>query len=131
MTKDPIRGKTLSFTFDDGPMAGRTFEHRFAEKGTVTFHALGGSTEGGKDLPGRVPAAKYEVAQVRDDVWAVSYLSSAGYTLTVVLDLAAKKLIAFSSNEKMLALQHGSFEETPVVAESKPKNSVHASAPRH
>jgi hypothetical protein len=131
MGKDPISGKTLSFTFDDGPMARRTFEHRFAKNGTVTFHALGGSSEAGKDIPGRGPVTKYEVAPVRDDVWAVSYLSSAGYTLTVVLDLATKTLVAFSSNEKMLTLQHGSFEETPAAADSKPRDGMHASAPRH
>ena len=128
MSKDPFRGKTLSFTFDDGPMSGKTFEHRFADNGTVTFHALGRS-EAGTDKPDRGAGTKYEIAPVRDDVWAVSYLSSAGYTLTVVLDLATKRLVAFSSNEKMLALQHGSFDETPAAAESK--NGEHASAPRH
>jgi len=44
-------------------------------------------------------------------VSAVSYLSSAGYTLTAVLDFATKKLVAFSSNEKMLGIQHGTFQE--------------------
>jgi hypothetical protein len=129
MSKDPIRGKTLSFTFDDGPMAGKTFEHRFADNGTVTFHALGRGSEAGTDKPDRGPGTKYEIAPVRDDVWAVSYLSSAGYTLTVVLDLATKRLVAFSSNEKMLALLHGSFGETPATA--KPENGKHAGAPRH
>jgi hypothetical protein len=131
MTKDPIRGKTLSFMFDDGVMSGRAFVHRFAENGTLTFHTVSGSSEAGRDMPGRWPSAKYEVAQVRDDVWAVSYLSSAGYTLTVVLDFATKKLVAFSSNDKTLAVQHGSFEETSAAAESKLRNGTDASAPRH
>jgi hypothetical protein len=60
----------------------------------------------------------------------VSYLSFAGYTLTVVLDLATKKLLALSSTEKMLALQHGSFEETLPVSESKPRDAVSASGSR-
>jgi hypothetical protein len=124
MSKDPIRGKTLSFTFDDGPMAGKTFEHRFANDGTVTFHALGGQ-------PDRGPGTKYEVAPVRDDVCAVSYLSSAGYTLTVVLDFATMKLVAFSSNGNMLALQRGSFDETQPAAESKLRNGIYPHAPRH
>jgi hypothetical protein len=42
----------------------------------------------------------------------VSYRSAAGYTLTTVLDFKTRKLVAFSSNEKMLTLQHGTFEET-------------------
>jgi hypothetical protein len=106
------------------------FEHRFAGDRTVTFRALGGGSQTGTDKPDRAPATKYEIAPVRDDVWAVSYLSSAGYTLTVVLDLATKKLVAFSSNEKMLAVQHGTFE-TAGAAESKPRDGTHAGSARH
>jgi hypothetical protein len=127
MSKDPVRGKTLRFTFDDGPMAGKAFEHVFDENGTVTFRAVngdggggGGAKEKGKANP--TPDTKYEVATVRSDVCAVSYLSSAGYTLTAVLDFATKKLVGFSSNEKMLALQHGSFEEVRGAADAKPKS---------
>ena len=38
---DPIRGKTLRFSFDDGAMAGKTFEHTFDADGTVTFRMRG------------------------------------------------------------------------------------------
>jgi hypothetical protein len=125
MSRDLIRGKTLRFTFDDGPMAGSTFEHRFDENGMVAFHMVGGSSGGGEK-----PASKYEAAEVRTGVCAVSYLSPAGYTLTTVLDFTTKKLVAFSSNERTLGLHHGSFEETSV-----PKTKSHArgsaTAPRH
>jgi hypothetical protein len=40
----------------------------------------------------------------------VSYLSSSGYTLTVVLDNRSKHVVAFASNEKELTVQHGTFE---------------------
>ncbi len=64
------------------------------------------------DNSDHAPSTKYEVVAIRDDVCAVSYLSSAGYTLTTILDFATKKLVAFSSNEKMLGVQRGSFEES-------------------
>jgi hypothetical protein len=111
MSRDSVGGKVLRFSFDDGPMAKKTFEHHFHENGTVEFRQVaGGKTEGDKKPNGN-PATKYELATVRDGVSAVSYLSSAGYTLTAVLDFATKKLVAFSSNEKMLGIQHGTFQE--------------------
>jgi hypothetical protein len=106
---DPIRGKTFRFTFDDGPMAGKTFEHTFDADGKVSFRALG---EANKAEPSSaVPSTKFETAVVREDVCAVSYLSSARYTLTTILDFKTGRLVAFSSNEKTLGVQHGSFEE--------------------
>ena len=32
MNKDPTRGKTIRWTFTDGPMAKKTFEHQFRRK---------------------------------------------------------------------------------------------------
>jgi len=132
MSNDPIRGKTLRFTFDDGPMAGKPFEHTFDADGTVAFRMIGGEKKPG-DKPDHAPSTKYEVAAIRDSVGAVSYLSSAGYTLTAILDFATKKLVAFSSNEKMLGIQRGSFEEVTGSATmaSKPRDGAHAPAPRH
>jgi hypothetical protein len=111
MSDHPIRGKTLRFTFDDGPMAGKAFDHAFDREGNVTFRAAGANGGGTKGEP----AVKYESAKVREDVWAVSYRSSAGYTLTTILDLRTKKLVAFASNDKMLSAQSGSFEEAPAA----------------
>jgi hypothetical protein len=131
MSMDPIRGKTLRFTFDDGAMAGKTFEHTFDADGTVVFRILGGEKKAG-EKPDHAPSPKYQVATIRDDVRAVSYLSPAGYTLTIILDFATNKLVAFSSNEKMLGLQRGSFEEVAgsATTASNPRDDTHASAPR-
>src|ERR1700761_1509795 len=99
MQQDPIHGKTLRFHFEDGPMAQKTFEHAFASDGTVTFHMADGKTAGKSQTDGDGAAAPapihYEVAPVRDDVYAVPYLSK-GYTLTTILDFKTKKLVAFS-----------------------------------
>ena len=112
MGSDPIRGKTIRFKFRDGQMANKTFEHTFAEDGTVTFSMVGAppakpSSSGKGDAK---PATKYELSRIRDDLYAVAYLSDGGYTLTTILDLASKKLVSFSSNEKMLQMQNGTFE---------------------
>ncbi len=133
MNSDPIRGKTLRFTFEDGAMAGKTFEHIFDAGGTVAFRMIGGEEKPGKKAH-HTPEANYESARVGDDVCAVSYLSAEGYTLTAVLDFSTKKLVAFSSNEKALSAQHGTFEEVSADAKtavSKPRDGVRATAPRH
>lgn len=108
MGSDPIRGKTLRWTFEDGPVAGKTFEHDFASDGTVSWRAFP-STKG-RGMPADEPRARYEVARVNDDVYAVSYLAKSGYTLTTVLDLDAGTIVSFASNEKELVVQRGTFE---------------------
>jgi hypothetical protein len=105
MKTNRIRGKTLRWTFIDGPMTRKTFEHSFGENGSVSFRSIDGTTKG---KPTEIK--KCEVVPVNADVSAISYLSS-GYTLTVVLDFETGKLLAFSSNEKQMTLQHGTFEE--------------------
>ena len=109
MANDPIRGKTLRFKFRDGQMANKTFEHTFAETGTVAFKMVGAESPKPTSGDAAKPELTYEIARIRDDVYVVSYLSS-GYTLTTVLDFSTKKLVGFSSNEKALQLQNGTFE---------------------
>src|SRR5207244_11060912 len=41
MESDPVRGKTIRWTYDDGPMAGKSFEHSFRSDGTVTWRETG------------------------------------------------------------------------------------------
>jgi hypothetical protein len=114
MNKDPIRGKTIRWTFSDGPMAKKTFEHSFDKGGTVSWRMLDGNGQGKLS-----EEKKYESVHVGHEVHAISYLGSAGYTLTVVLDFGTGKLVAFASNEKELTLQHGTLET----------GSAHASPP--
>ena len=123
MRADPIRGKTFRWTFSDGPMAHRTFEHAFESDGSVTFRALDFNGDG---KPMRVE--KYEVATLGADVYAASYLGPAGYTLTVVLDSRSGHLAAFASNDKGLVLQHGTFEE--VGAKPGARDAHRTSHPR-
>jgi hypothetical protein len=114
MNSDPIRGQTIRFTFNDGPMANKTFEHEFDTSGTVSFRMVGdNATSAGKnakDGSKKAPEPKYEAASAGDGVGAVSYVGSGGYALTTLLDFKRKKLVAFSSNEKGVSVQHGTFE---------------------
>lgn len=111
MSTHPIRGKTLVFTFTDGPMADNSFEHAFHHDGSVDFGMAGNDQNDQKDQKDqKTRVEKAEVAKAGPDVYAVSYLADSGYTLTCVLDFATSKLVAFSSNEKEHALHHGRFE---------------------
>jgi molybdenum cofactor biosynthesis protein MoaF len=102
---DPIRGRTLRWTFSDGPTAETTFEHDFRTDGTVVFRGAGSP----KDTAMQVPV-RYGTARVTDDGHVVSYLSPGGYALTVVLDFENKRMVGFASNEKEWFQQQGTFE---------------------
>ncbi len=119
MGSDPIRGKTIRWTYDDGPMKGKTFEHRFAEDGTVTWKEAGGAAPApkpptnGSTKKGKASEdskAKYEAIPINDDVYAVSYLAGSGYTLTSILDFDSGTVVGFASNEKDLGPLRGKFE---------------------
>ena len=123
MESDPVRGKTIRWTYEDGPMAGKSFEHTFGADGTVSWREAGGPeknttppTNGQQKektgKPQTEPKAKYQVAPVNEEVCVVSYLSASGYTLTSTLDFASGTVVSFASNEKELVLQRGMFEET-------------------
>ena len=105
MLTNHVTGRSLRFTFADGPMAGKSFDHTFSRNGNVTFREVD------SDPNAKAGSAdQYQVASLGQDVYAVSYLTSNGNTLTVVLDYKTLKLVAFASNDKSLVMQHGSFE---------------------
>src|SRR5688572_12441681 len=98
-----VRGRTIRWTFADGPTAGTTFEHEFRHDGTVVFRTVDRLADRRKgagakeDDPAGIP---YRSARVSDDVHAVSYKAPGGYTLTVVLNFAEGTAVGFASNEK-------------------------------
>ena len=107
MTTPSLANRTIRWTFDDGPTAGRTYEHTFFPDGTVTWRDVKdeerskGSVSNKKpadshgDKPSGVPYASFEVAP---DVHLVSYLSDSGYTLTVTLNLETLQCSGVASN---------------------------------
>ncbi len=100
--KRSLAGRTIRWTFQDGPMAGRTYEHTFFENGTVTWRGVEddeSEPNPAKDSPAQepegVPYASFEVAP---NVHLVSYLSDSGYTLTVTLNLETLQCSGVASN---------------------------------
>ncbi len=90
-----LAGRVFNWTFDDGPTAGKTYEHTFANDGTVKFReASGDASAGGADS---MPGSKYAAFEVGPNQYLVSYLSSHGYTLTVSMNLDSKQLYGFAS----------------------------------
>ena len=114
MTLEPtsLRGKSVRFSWSDGPTKGTTHEHVFHDDGTVEWHAVGGGNGNGngrKD-PGNAERPRFVDESVADGVRMVSYLSDSGYTLTAVLNFSDKSVVGVASNEKTWAPVHGSFE---------------------
>jgi phenolic acid decarboxylase len=102
---DSLYGKTLRWTFTDGPMAGATYDHTFHKDGTVDFRSVEGSKQGKPTHEKNAAAVK-----VADDVFVVSYLGASGYTLTVVLNLKHMNMVGFASNDKEWSQHKGTFE---------------------
>ena len=110
MERDPIRGKTIRWSYEDGPTKGQSFEHEFFADGTVTYRMLDQKKPSSDGDTKQAERPKYEVAKVTTDVGSVSYLAPSGWTLTTVLDFDEGTMVSFASNEKQLFVQRGSFE---------------------
>jgi hypothetical protein len=113
-----IRGQTIRYIWQKGPTQGKSYEHVFHRDGTVEFREIGAAPSGGGasrakegteqgHAPERVPYAAMEAAP---DVYAVSYLASNGYTLTVVLDFRTKRMVGIASGGKTWVPVEGIFE---------------------
>jgi hypothetical protein len=101
---DRIQGKTIDFTWTEGPTKGQTHQHVFHADGSVEYHKVG-------DSRGKATREKrYGAAKVADDVYAVSYLGSSGYTLTVVLNFRDNTLVGFASGAKEWFPVKGNFK---------------------
>ncbi|MGZ5074306.1 MAG: hypothetical protein ACXWBL_14280 [Usitatibacter sp.] len=105
-TPDPITGKTIRFTWTEGPTRGETHEHVFNADGSVDYRKVGDGAPAGK----MAHEKKYAALRVRDLVYVVSYLASSGFTLTVAMDFEGGKLAGFASNEKQWFPVKGTFE---------------------
>lgn len=105
-----IRGKTMLFTWTEGPTKGKTYEHVFHQDGTVDFHATNAQEKSGaaqQKQAGEKP--EYAAVKVADGVYAVSYLSKP-YTLTAVLNFDDHRMVGFASDAKDWYPVKGIFE---------------------
>jgi hypothetical protein len=104
---DPLAGKTLCWTFDDGPTAGTRYQHAFGTDGRVRWSQVGGKAGERREES----EADYQATEVAEGVVAVSYLAPSGFTLTSILDTEEGTVVAYASNEEELIVQRGKFEE--------------------
>ena len=102
---DSLRGKTVRWTFTDGPGAGTLFEHTFHDDDSVVWRVLEGQGKGAS-----AKEKRYSSVRVSEDVITVSYLAASGHTLTVVLNLATGRMYGFASNDKDWYALTGTFE---------------------
>lgn len=104
-TDDPLSGKTIRWTFTDGPIPA-SFEHTFRKDGSLVWRVLDGPMKGGSG-----EEKKYSTTRVADDVYAVSYLAASGHTLTVIMNLREKRVWGYASSEKTWFALHGTMDE--------------------
>jgi len=112
-SRDPaIRGKTIQFTWTEGPTQGTTHEHVFHEDGTVEWRAVEVSEPARRGTQRSEPADKpaYAAIRVAEETYIVSYLAASGYTLTVVLNFRDRQLIGFASGAKEWYPLRGTFK---------------------
>lgn len=108
---EALRGKTIRFTFHEGPTKGTSYDHSFGDDGTVTWHdPAAKSAASSATAKNTEPPTKYGSFHVADDVYAVSYLSKSGYTLTVVLNFETDELFGFASNDENWYPVRGVFQ---------------------
>jgi hypothetical protein len=103
-----LHGKTIRFSFSEGPTKGSSYDHAFADDGTVTFRDAAKSERKEPRLPEK--PTKYASFEVADETTLVSYLSGSGYTLTVALNFETEELFGFASNHEHWYPVRGTFE---------------------
>ena len=97
-------GKTVRWSFNEGPTKGSVYEHTFNADGTVEYREV--SKGEGKATREKQCA----VERITPSVHVISYLASSGYTLTVVLNFGDMSAISYASNEKGWFPAKGAFE---------------------
>ena len=114
MSSDPVRGKTLRWSYDTGAMAGKTYEHRFGTDGTVHWSEVGekAPAASSKSASADESTAPYKIERINDDAYVVSYLATSGYTLTTVVDEKAGTIVSVASNEKQLSTHRGTVDRS-------------------
>lgn len=103
-----VHGRTLRFTWTEGPTAGRTHEHRFHADGTVDWRSVE-ATAATEDAS-RNERPEYFAADVGTTASFVSYLSSSGFTLSVVLDFDTRTIVGVASNGRQWVPVRGRLE---------------------
>jgi len=105
---DPVRGKTMQWTWTKGPTADSTHEHKFHVDGTMTWRILDGKAAGKSG-----EEKSYLSSRVSSDVQLVSYLSHSGFTITLALNFSDGKMYGSASNGTDWFPVEGTFKVVP------------------
>jgi hypothetical protein len=108
-----LAGRTLRWTFAEGPTAGKTYEHTFHPDGTVVWRGVDGAAQGPskrEEGASASPKVKYASFEVAPDTHLASYLSEAGFTLTVALNFKTRECYGVASNSESWYPLTGTFE---------------------
>src|SRR5205823_12163440 len=85
---ESLTGKTLRWTFADGPVAGKTYEHTFNADGSVAYRSVDGN------VPGTPTREKlFATDRINDHVFVISYITVSGNTLTVLINFLDHSMI--------------------------------------
>jgi hypothetical protein len=98
-----IRGKTMRWTWAEGPTRGESHEHRFADDGTVSWRSVGPADSGqasNESAGWSGERAEYAANRLAEDIYLISYLAPSGYTLTVAVNLRDRTIVGFASNDR-------------------------------
>ena len=101
---DPVRGRTIRWTHQEGPDKGTLMEHVFREDGHMLLRAVNGRQKGSAQ-----EERKYESTRVGPDLYTVSYRTAAGATVTVFLNFKTRTLLGFSSDSEGWYPSRGTF----------------------
>jgi len=102
MNDHTLAGRTLRWTFESGPTAGKTYEHVFGDE-TVAFREADGKFNDVKP--------KYSSFEVAPSTHLVSYLSpESGFTLTIAVNFETGRIYGFASNDKQWFPVYGTNE---------------------
>ena len=101
---DPIRGRTIRWTWKEGPDKGSLVEHVFGEDGRMVLRVMNGRHKSTAKLE-----RKYESTRVGPDVYTVSYRTAAGSTMTVFLNFKDRTLLGLSSDSEGWYPARGTF----------------------
>ena len=102
---DPLRGKTVRWTISDGSAPATSYEHVFAEDGSVEWRILDGAAKGHS-----ARETKYSAVQVSPNVIVTSYLAASGHTLTAVLNMTDHRVVGYASGHDVWHTFTGPFE---------------------
>ena len=106
VTPKSLVGATVRWSFPEGPTRGTIYEHTFNRDGSVKY----GEVSAGKAKGKKAKEKQCAVEKITSGVHVISYLSSSGYTLTVVLNFDDMSAHSYASNEKGWFPAKGTFE---------------------